>query len=557
MRIIPKGEDGFYHPTTEKEIIDLIIHARENDLLIRCRGAAHSVSWAIYTDEKGIPETVSVETPPISKNLNIMFDQYSELHWVDESKGIVEVEAGAHLGLDPNDPTHTSTLQNSLLYQAFQKGWTLNDVGGITHQTVSGCLMTGTSGGTLQYSLDNNILAFRVVDGNGKIAWIEKKKDSDLFNAFGISMGLLGVVTKVRLQLVENFDVFGSEETTPVTGPDAPINLFGADGEKKPSLKEFLQETPYSRILWWPQKSLERMIIWKAKRGHLKKDEKPKPYFEFSDKKWLTLLEEYFAALLFTLVGNKGFFPVLGKVGTYFSVFYAQLCQLWGQSIGSFLAAIVALIPTILVIIISFLLVLIFSVFPSLLSWAYPKIVNAIEPITKPGQEKVFRDHAWRSLPMDNAANDILLGTEFTEIWIPLEYTQKTMQVLNEHFTKTGYTGTGYYSTELYASQKSNFWLSPAYQQDVFRVDVFWYLGNAGNPALKEGFYAQFWNLLRQHEIPFRLHWAKFLPEYDYKDWGDYFKSQYPKWDDFMELRKQRDPKNIFLTDYWKRHLVI
>jgi D-arabinono-1,4-lactone oxidase len=84
---------------------------------------------------------------------------------------------------------------------------------------------------------------------------------------------------------------------------------------------------------------------------------------------------------------------------------------------------------------------------------------------------------------------------------------------------------------------------------------LIWYINNEDDPAIKGGYYTQFWELLRENDIPFRLHWGKYLPEYDYKGWVDYFKSQYPKWDDFLNLREARDPKNIFLTKYWKRHL--
>ena len=117
----------------------------------------------------------------------------------------------------------------------------------------------------------------------------------------------------------------------------------------------------------------------------------------------------------------------------------------------------------------------------------------------------------------------------------------------------------GYYSTELYAGKQSSYWLSPAYEKDVFRIDFFWFKNNEGNPAAKaigkDGFFSQFWEKLREEKIPFRLHWAKFMPEYDYDDWAKYLRSQYPRWDDFMKLREKRDPKNIFLTDYWSLHL--
>jgi hypothetical protein len=47
------------------------------------------------------------------------------------------------------------------------------------------------------------------------------------------------------------------------------------------------------------------------------------------------------------------------------------------------------------------------------------------------------------------------------------------------------------------------------------------------------------------------------LPEYDLDTWAAYFRSQYTKLDDFLKLRSERDPKGVFLTYYWKRHLGI
>ena len=48
---ISKAEDGYYHPKSEQEIIDLVNRAREQGLEIRSRGSAHSVSQAIYTGD--------------------------------------------------------------------------------------------------------------------------------------------------------------------------------------------------------------------------------------------------------------------------------------------------------------------------------------------------------------------------------------------------------------------------------------------------------------------------------------------------------------------------
>lgn len=206
---ITKAADGFYHPETEEQIVCLVKKANAEGLQIRCRGAAHSVALSIYTDpgqrEPAVPNKVSEESPPEGPNLNIMLDQFIKLEWIDTEQGIVEAEAGLHLGKDPLDPTGTSTLENSLLYQIFQKGWALNDVGGITHQTVSGFLTTGSAGGSLTYDLSRNIIAFRVIDGCGDVQWIEK--GDDIFGAISLSLGLLGIITKVRLQLAPAFNI--------------------------------------------------------------------------------------------------------------------------------------------------------------------------------------------------------------------------------------------------------------------------------------------------------------------------------------------------------------
>jgi D-arabinono-1,4-lactone oxidase len=129
------------------------------------------------------------------------------------------------------------------------------------------------------------------------------------------------------------------------------------------------------------------------------------------------------------------------------------------------------------------------------------------------------------------------------------------MKLLNKMFIAGKIKATTYYSTEIYAGKKSTYWLSPAYERDVIRVDFFWFRNNEGDPGIAGGFFSQFWDELKKENIPFRVHWAKFLPEYDYENWAEYFRSQYPRWDAFMALRKERDPQNIFLTDYWSLHL--
>lgn len=557
---IEPADDGFYYPSTEAEIIQLVKRAHDENLQLRVRGAAHSIAWAIYTDpgegEPPVPNKVSIQDPPAGPNINIMLDRYFGLEWVDEAAGVVEVEAGIHLGGDPYDPSPSGRRENSLLYQAFEKGWAFNDLGGITHQTVSGFLSTGSAGGSLMHDLEENIEAFRVVDGLGQVRWIERSSDEDLFHAVGISFGLLGVITKVRLRLTPLYHIYGQEITTPTALDECSIDLFGPGRDGKPSLQRFLEETPYTRLLWWPQKKVERIATWQAARGAALPVFDPIPYKPFGDERILVQLQQLAGAILFTLLGNRGVWKVWRKLRKGFKQFRSNLQRPLQRRRGKVIGWLLPALLTLIMKIVAFFLVLLFGVWRKGLLWLYPKLIDTLQPLTKPGKADTFVDYAWRSLPMDNAADDVLLGTEFTEIFVPISSTERFMQLLDELFAARGFAATGYYATELYAGYKSDYWLSPSYKEHTFRVDVFWYITNEGNPAASDGFFRQFWELCRDNGLPFRLHWGKFLPEYDFKEWAAYFRDRYPRWDDFLALRAQRDPKNIFLTDYWRRHLL-
>jgi D-arabinono-1,4-lactone oxidase len=200
----------------------------------------------------------------------------------------------------------------------------------------------------------------------------------------------------------------------------------------------------------------------------------------------------------------------------------------------------------------------------------FPKLLGSFVKLDseKPGVEKnepqSFQDYSWCGLPMDNEADDKLLPTAFTELWVPLPRTQQAMQLLQSYFTGPrddgeSYRRTGIYAWELYAAKPSPFWLSASHstrkdewKDGAFRIDPYWFAANHGDPS--KTFFPQFWQLLRKERVPFRLHWGKYQPSYDRGDrtWVDFFKAQYPRWEAFLGLRAERDPTDIFLTSYWR-----
>jgi hypothetical protein len=342
-----KDQYGLYHPNDEADVIALIKLAAQKNLQIRVRGASHSVAWSIYTDPVGgLPENkVSVHHAPKSSDLNLILSNIADLVWIDEAQGIIECGAGIHLGKDPYDADGPATVENSLLYQAWQKGWAVNITGGISHQTVAGFSQTGSAGGSLTYGF-NNITAYRIIDGTGNAEWIDDSDDR--FNAVAVSMGLLGIIVRVRMQLVPSYNIVGEEYTVPTIGPDCPVDLFGGGDAAKPSMEQYLQSKTYARMEWWPQAGAERVIFWQAERQDPSASPTPlTPYYEFSPD-FAGQTEQLAASILFTMLGNRGIGPSFSKLIPNYMQYARNLSQMFAGTTGAFAATILSFIITII-----------------------------------------------------------------------------------------------------------------------------------------------------------------------------------------------------------------
>jgi len=491
--------NGYYHPSDETEVKNIILFAKKEGRKIRVRGSAHSVKDSIYTkSESGI---------------NIMLDKLMAVN-IDKKNMRVTVQAGCHLGRDPYDPAGTSNLINSLFYQLDQEGLAVPDMGGIIHQTVGGFISTGSAGGSVTHGFSDQVMTIKLIDGNGETHLLTRESGEDLFFAAGVSFGLLGIIVEVTFALVGKFNIKGTESTTTVD--ECEIDLFGNGSNSKPGLKDFLVKTEYTRLMWWPQNGFERMVVWKANQIPSSNDFKPQPYLEFPLMWGTEIPEESAGGLYYSVVGNWK------RIESLSIPFYVKWIM---KLIG-------CLYPK--------------HILPKLLELFVP-----LDPDKTPPGAQQFCDIWYRGLPMDNRVNDILIPVEFTEIWIPIDKTALVMKKLKDYYEKTGYSATGSFSTEIYAAKKSDFWMSPSYNRDVIRVDIFWFKYNEGDPA--EVFYPQFWNLLMSDkDFSCRFHWGKYIPVNP-----EYVKKQYPKMNDFLSFRSKLDPADIFLTQYWKDRLGI
>lgn len=585
--------DGSSVEWSSAEQVAEAITAAPDGTTIRVRGSGHSFPRQIRTpDSGGILASLdpTVALPPMSN-------------------GSVKVWGGTHLGPDPRDAR--TTPQNTLLPQLHQRGYSLADTGGIIHQTVGGFLSTGSTGGTVRRPLDPQITAIELVDGTGELRSFERTGDpGDPFYAAGVSLGLLGVITGVTFEPEPKFSIVGQEAVTTVE--DCEIDLFGPGSGSKPSLQDYLTQDkdptdptkpgyPYTRLTWWPQPGVDRIAVWKAQPvpGDVAEQD---PYEElgyyfdkieleaFIDKggriwggliagiiinssalmalfrareAWLehTLGPDLFRRLqaivdgeshedvermLTDFFGNEVgqqfavllYFSMLGHRTDAGSLAEAMFTSMFGDedyftSTGSTLVM--------------------QDLFLTLDSQK-----TGTEPGKRPGDPQPFQDYAYNGLPMDNQISDDLMPTEFTELWVPIEQTQKVMQALQAFYAApgVGYQRSGTYACEIYAAAPSDFWLSPSSgtANGVVRIDLYYFRNSSQPPDVS--FYPQFWDLLGP--LGFRPHWGKYLPPAD-GPWGaDYLRTAYAgRIEKFLELRQQLDPRGLFLTDYWRQHLGI
>ena len=142
------------------------------------------------------------------------------------------MQAGCHIGLSPARPVqariierpeasqvreaspwHEDSWDNSLTAILHHRdGLALPDLGGISHQTVSGYVSTGSAGGTVKWSLHEAIARMRVIDASGRVVELTPDgDDADWFRAAGIGMGLCGVISTITFRCIPTFDIVGRE----------------------------------------------------------------------------------------------------------------------------------------------------------------------------------------------------------------------------------------------------------------------------------------------------------------------------------------------------------
>lgn len=274
-------------------------------------------------------------------------------------------------------------------------------------------------------------------------------------------------------------------------------SMLGPNEYGQSKLKESLEKHEYMRVNWFPQKEVMRVQEWVGKQSFSVGDIVP----------YNSILSNIFAAGMAAIA--------------------LAICNFLLQK-------------------------------PEPTDTDYEIIGDVLRPFVPLNNKPVsFRDIWFETLPMDNKAHtDSIIRVHFTEIWLPLNQCQTIVDRLEELFKNQ--KAANNFATEIYGAKKSPFWLSMSYDQDMVRVDPYWWAYNKGDPRV---FFSYFWDVLL--DIPgVRLHWGKYLPLPGQKCGNttfnsEYLKSVYPKMHEWLTLRQEMDPDQVFVTEYWRGILDI
>ena len=169
-------------PASESEVVEIIRQAVMNKQRVKVVGSGHSFTGI------AVPDEVMIDLTRLNKVCS-----------VDHSGGLITVQAGIVLSdLNAQLEKHQLSMPN---------------LGDVTYQTLAGALSTSTHGTGLQRTgLAAQIRAFKMVTAAGEVLVCSPLENAEIFHCGRVSLGALGVITEVTLNVVPAFNLRAVEQ---------------------------------------------------------------------------------------------------------------------------------------------------------------------------------------------------------------------------------------------------------------------------------------------------------------------------------------------------------
>lgn len=316
-------------------------------------------------------------------------------------------------------------------------------------QTLAGAVSTGTHGsGKYLGNIPKQIVAFWIVTPNGELVECSAEKNADLFEAGRVSIGLLGVIVKVKLQLVETYKL---------KCESSKVNLL----EILDDIPQLLEENRNLEFFYFPMTKYAQ-----CKKMNITNE-------PIQDPAWKNYIHQ-------TVIENY-VLKALCSATSSLKLNAKKINQLMAKFVDN------------------------------------DTRVNVYNKV-------LATERSVRFLEM--------------ELSIPAEHFKEFFLKVYEQIEQKQYNV--FFPIEIRWVNEDSIWLSHAYGRNSVYFAFHTYIDS----PLPE-YFEDMKELAKQYQA--RPHWGKINL---YK--GDYLKTVYPKWNHFMNIRKQIDPNNIFVNPHMK-----
>ena len=185
----------------------------------------------------------------------------------------------AVLDIDPGARTvrvSAGTRYGELFVALFAAGLAVPNTGSLPHISIAGACATGTHGsGRTNPVLGRSVRALSLVQGDGELVRVDRERDAADFDGYVLSLGRLGIVTELTLDVVPAFQV---AQTVVVDVPDDALaeDLVDILGSAY-SVSVFTALEPDRNRVWLKQRDPEGSVTAPALWGGRAADVGPAP----------------------------------------------------------------------------------------------------------------------------------------------------------------------------------------------------------------------------------------------------------------------------------------
>lgn len=207
----------YYQPQTETELVAIIQQSQK----VRLTGTGHS--WSAVC---------------LSEDTLINLDRYNKVLQIDRPLLKVKVQAGIKL--------------QALIKQLHSEGLALKNLGSICYQSLAGAISTGTHGSGITHQiLGSQVEEFTLIKADGEKLTIHHLRDKELFNTALVSLGCLGVISEITLNVTPAFNL---HDYTVAVSYDEAVE----------KLEEYVHGTHHFKMWWFPH--TDKMVLYRYNR---------------------------------------------------------------------------------------------------------------------------------------------------------------------------------------------------------------------------------------------------------------------------------------------------